>query len=93
MIQSPFPEDPEGSGDDLHDPPGRQIQPSLAPSPVVPVRPPEQRLLLGHCERLLHLDFATIMDGDVFKGLVAGVGLCRLNLIYHILEDKEDPGG
>lgn len=74
-------------------PPGRRIKPTLAPSPVSPVRPPEQRLLLGHCKRLLHLDFATIMDDNIFQGLVAGVGRCLLNLLYHILEDKGDTCG
>lgn len=67
-----------------------------SPSPVFlvsPVPPPKQRLLLGHCERLLHLDFATIVDDDVFQRLVAGVGLCVLDLLYYVLEDEEDAGG
>lgn len=44
-------------------------------------------LLLGHCEWLLHLDFATIVDNDVFERLITAVCLCALHLPHHVLQE------
>lgn len=82
-------------GDGLHDRQGRQTKPSLPQVLVSLFNPPspKQRLLLGHRKCFLNLDFAAIVDGDVFEGLVARVGRCPLDFLNHILEDKEDTGG
>lgn len=90
-----FIKDPEGYEDDLHDPPGPPDRTHPSQSPVFPrsAPPPVQRLLLGHCERLLHLDFATIVDEDVFQRLVAAVGLCPLDLPHYFLEGEAEAGG
>lgn len=86
-------------GDGLHDRQGRQTKPSLPQvlvslfDPPPPSAPPKQRLLLGHRKWFLDLDFAAIVDDDVFEGLVARVGRCPLDFLNHILEDKEDTGG
>lgn len=74
--------------DGLYDPQTLEIQPSL-PKSCFPSSPQMQHLLLGDCKWLLHLDFATVVDYYVFKGLVAGVGRSVLDLLHHILEDLE----
>lgn len=69
-------------------PPTLEMQPSL-PKSCFLSSPQMQRLLLGDCEWLLHLDFATVVDYYVFKGLVAAVGRSVLDLLHHVLEDLE----
>lgn len=59
------------------------------PQSCFPCPPLSSTLLLGHSEWLLHLDFAAVVDDDVFKRLIAAICLCALDLLHHILEDKK----
>lgn len=45
--------------------------------------------LFGDGKRLLHLDGATVDDGDVLEGFVPAVSLCVLHLPHHILRGAE----
>lgn len=59
------------------------------PQPVLFSPAPAGLLLLGHSKWLIYIDFATVVDDDVFKRLVASICLCSLNLLHHILEEKK----
>lgn len=59
-------------------------------SPVSPTFSPlSSTLLLGHCKWLLHFNFATVVDDDVFKRLITAICLCALDFAHHILEGKK----
>lgn len=49
---------------------------------------PSSDLLLGHCEWFLHLNFATVVDRNIFKRFITTIGLCALNLLHHILKKR-----
>ncbi len=50
---------------------------------------PKLKLLFSYCERLFHLDLATVMDHDVLERFISPIFLCVLNLSHHILEDSK----
>lgn len=61
----------------------------LLPKSCSPCSPQMQHLFLGNCKWLLHLNFATIIDYNIFKRFITAIGLRALDLPYNILGGDE----